>query len=101
MQMHEHPPKAKRSRRAPKATKPAESTPKAEQAKAPEDELEGEGSYKAARRYDEQAGEFARSGAVESSAREAARAVDNDEHGELAEAEREGKRRLTDEDIER
>ena len=53
--------------------------------------VEGEGSSSGARKYDEEARDFAKSGAVEESARTAKDAIDGPQRGELEEAERTGK----------
>jgi hypothetical protein len=53
------------------------------------DEVQGEGDYKAARRYDQAASEFAKSGQVDDAAREAA-PDSTAEAEELRRAEREG-----------
>ncbi|MGE4063006.1 MAG: hypothetical protein AB7E79_06520 [Rhodospirillaceae bacterium] len=54
---------------------------------------EGEGSRTAAKQYNDATEKFAKSGRVEPAAKEAERAVDGDEAGELARAEKEGKDR--------
>jgi hypothetical protein len=57
-----------------------------------EDKIHGEGNYKAARQYDEQASEFAKdSDRVEKAAKDAEDALDGDEAGELERAEAEGR----------
>jgi hypothetical protein len=53
--------------------------------------LEGEGSYAGTRRYDEAAQDFARTGPVEESAREAEREVDENPEG-MRRAEADAKR---------
>ncbi len=61
---------------------------------------EGEGNRTAARRYNEAQQRFVRKGEVEEKAREAERALDGDERGELERAEGEGKRHIAEEDPE-
>jgi hypothetical protein len=61
-------------------------------------ELEGEGSRSAARRYDEKASEFARSGKVAPAAREAESVFDSTEGTGDREAEQEGARHAKEED---
>ena len=63
-----------------------------------DDELEGEGSRSAARRYDEKATEFARSGKVDEAAEEAESAFDATEGSGDREAEREGRKHAAEED---
>jgi hypothetical protein len=53
---------------------------------------EGEGSRSAARAYNEAAERFAKSGKVDSAARDAAKAMEGPEKDELRRAEQEGKR---------
>lgn len=50
--------------------------------------LEGEGSYEGARKYQDAQHEFAKSGKVDTKAREAAKAVDGAEAAELEAARR-------------
>lgn len=61
------------------------------------DEVQGEGDYNAARRYDKAAREFAESGKVEDAAREA-QPTSPQEAEELNRAEREGKSHAKGED---
>jgi hypothetical protein len=68
--------------------------------RAPGLELEGEGSYSGARRYDEEAEAHARSGRVDEAAREARAALDTPEEQAMKQAEEEGKRRAAEEDPE-
>ena len=65
-----------------------------------EQENEGEGSRTAAKKYDEGAQRFAKSGKVEQKAREARDAVDSPEGKELAAAEARGKQHSKGEDPE-
>ncbi len=51
---------------------------------------EGEGNKTAARHYNEATTEFAKSGDVDAKAKEARKAVENDDSGKLRKAEREG-----------
>ncbi|MEJ0069905.1 MAG: hypothetical protein WDO24_15615 [Pseudomonadota bacterium] len=60
--------------------------------------VEGEGSYTAAREYDEQVQKTVKSGKVPQKAQEAKRAVEGKEGAELARAEAEGKRHSHGED---
>jgi hypothetical protein len=53
---------------------------------------EGEGSYTGAKDYDERTEKFIRSGRVETSAKEADRAVEGKERDELEKAEKMGKK---------
>jgi len=62
-----------------------------------QDEVQGEGDYNAARRYDEAAREFAESGRVEDGAR-GAEPADDAEAESLLEAEREGQSHSKGED---
>ena len=57
---------------------------------------EGEGSYTGTKKYDAGVRDFVQSGAVETAARDAEKAVDGAEGSELAEAETIGKRGGTD-----
>jgi hypothetical protein len=66
--------------------------------KDPDQQLEGEGSYTAGRRYDDQAAEFARSGKVDKAAEEAASAFDSTEGTGDREAEQEGRKHAKEED---
>jgi hypothetical protein len=59
---------------------------------------EGEGNYTAARKFDKEQTNFAKSGKVEQSAQDAARAVDGPEGEALRKAEAEGKRHSHGED---
>lgn len=61
-------------------------------------ELEGEGSYSAAKSYDDDAERFARSGKATIGAAEARNALAGDEAESLARAEEEGKARSKGED---
>jgi hypothetical protein len=61
------------------------------------DEVQGEGDYKSARRYDEAAREFAESGKVEDAARNA-KPTSEAEADDLRRAEREGKSHSKGED---
>ena len=61
---------------------------------------EGEGNKTAARNYNKATTEFAKSGEVESKAREAKRAVDGPDGDKLRDAEREGKSHAKGEDPE-
>jgi hypothetical protein len=61
---------------------------------------EGEGNRSAARAYDKAQQEFVRSGKVEEKAKEARKAVEGAEAGELKEAELVGKRHVAEEDPE-
>ena len=61
------------------------------------DEVQGEGDYEAARRYDKAAREFAESGKVEEAARDA-KPSSAEEADELRRAEREGKSHATGKD---
>lgn len=70
--------------------KPADTTSK-------KDEVQGEGDYDAARRYDKAAREFAESGKVEEAARNA-KPTSAEEADELRRAEREGKSHAKGED---
>jgi hypothetical protein len=54
---------------------------------------EGEGNRTAARHYNKEAREFAKSGQVDKAADEAAEAVSSDERGELEQAEEAGRHR--------
>ncbi|MDH3282172.1 MAG: hypothetical protein OEQ18_13725 [Gammaproteobacteria bacterium] len=54
--------------------------------------IQGEGDYRAARRYNEKAEEFAESGRVEQAARRAGNVSERQKH-EMEEAEKEGKSR--------
>ena len=63
-----------------------------------DNELEGEGSYTAGRRYDERATEFAKSGKVEKAAEEAVSAFDSTEGSGDREAEQEGRKHAAEED---
>jgi hypothetical protein len=63
-----------------------------------ERQLEGEGSRTAARRYDEKASEFARSGKVDEAAEAAESAFDGAEGSGDREAEAEGKKHAAEED---
>ena len=60
--------------------------------------VEGEGSYTAAREYDQGAEKTAKSGKVPHKAQEAKRAVEGKEGADLARAEAEGKRHSHGED---
>jgi len=60
-------------------------------------ELQGEGNYDAARRYDKATTDFVKSGKVDEAA-QAARPKDEQEAQELSRAEREGKSRSKGED---
>jgi hypothetical protein len=59
---------------------------------------QGEGDYRSARRYDEHVRQTAESGEVEKKAREAKRAIEGKEGGELRHAEEMGKRHSHGED---
>ncbi len=61
-------------------------------ASKPADELQGEGNYDAAERYDEDVRDFVNSGKVKKAARDAA-PKDVEEQRELEEAEAEGRAR--------
>ena len=63
----------------------------------PQDKVQGEGDYDAARRYDKAAREFAESGKVEDAARDAG-PHSAEEADELRRAEREGKSHAKGED---
>ena len=69
-------------------------------AKAPADKsrIEGEGSYTAGRAYQKGAHEFAKSGAVDKAAQDAAKAVDGPERQDLERAEQQGKSHAKGED---
>ena len=70
----------------------------ASDSKQPSDsEVQGEGDYNAARRYDKAAREFAESGKVDEAARDA-RPTSPEEAEELSRAEREGKAHAKGED---
>jgi hypothetical protein len=60
--------------------------------------IEGEGNHAAARTYDDAQKKFAESGRVQPAAKDASRAVDGPEGGELGQAEEVGKRRTHGED---
>jgi hypothetical protein len=62
-------------------------------------ELEGEGSYTGAKRYDDEAEQFAREEDVDALAKEAAE-VSEEEKGVLRAAEQAGKERIAEEDPE-
>ena len=62
------------------------------------DKVEGEGSYTAAREYDQAAEKTAKSGKVPQKAQEAKRAVEGKEGADLSRAEAEGKRHSHGED---
>ena len=66
--------------------------------KDPERQLEGEGSRRAARRYDEKATEFAGSGKVDPAAEAAESAFDGAEGSGDREAEAEAKKHAAEED---
>ena len=53
--------------------------------------IEGEGSYSGTRDYNERTEKFIKDGKVDKAAKDAERAVDSDEAGELAQAEEKGK----------
>jgi hypothetical protein len=55
---------------------------------ADNNQIQGEGNYDAARRYDKEQAEFAKSGKVEQKAREAEEALDGPEGEELEQARR-------------
>jgi hypothetical protein len=59
--------------------------------KAADSKIEGEGSYSAAKIYDDATRDFIAKGKVSAAAAEAKRAVDSDEGPELAQAEAKGK----------
>jgi hypothetical protein len=59
---------------------------------------QGEGDYRSARRYDEHVRHTAESGEVEKKAREAEKAIEGKEGGELRRAEEMGKRHSHGED---
>ena len=61
---------------------------------------EGEGNRTAARQYNEDQQRFVESGKVDEKAREAEKALDGDERGELEQAELVGKRHAAKEDPE-
>ena len=63
----------------------------------PKDQVQGEGDYEAARRYDKAAREFAESGKVDDAARDAG-PRSAEEADELRRAEREGKSHAKGED---
>jgi hypothetical protein len=60
--------------------------------------VEGEGSYTAAREYDQQVEKTVKSGKVEKKAQEAKRALEGKEGADLTRAEAEGKRHSHGED---
>jgi len=53
--------------------------------------IEGEGSYSGTRDYNKRTEKFIKDGKVDKAAKDAERAVDSDEAGELARAEEKGK----------
>jgi predicted ATPase len=79
-------PKAKPSRRSSRSSRPNRASP-------PRERNEGEGNKTAARRYDSAVEATVRSGTVEQKAREAARALEGPEGGELRRAEALAKQR--------
>jgi len=78
--------KAKPSRRSSRGSRPNRASP-------PRERNEGEGNKTAARRYNNAAYATVRSGTVEEKAREAARALEGPEGGELRRAEALAKQR--------
>jgi predicted ATPase len=78
--------KAKPSRRSSRSSRPNRASP-------PRERNEGEGNKTAARRYDSAVEATVRSGTVEQKAREAARALEGPEGGELRRAEALAKQR--------
>lgn len=71
---------------------------RAEDAPAQRGTVEGEGSYTAGRAYQKGAHEFAKSGAVDAAAQDAAKAVDGPERTALERAEQAGKAHAKGED---
>jgi hypothetical protein len=64
----------------------------------PDQAVEGEGNYTAARKYNKEQAAFAKSGKVQPAADDAAAAVDGPEGEALRQAEQEGKRHAHGED---
>ena len=64
----------------------------------PDEKIQGEGNYTAARQYDREQKRFAESGKVEKAARDAAQAVQGPEGEHLREAERMGRGHAKGED---
>jgi hypothetical protein len=64
----------------------------------PEQKIEGEGNYTAARKYDRDQKQFAESGRVEKAARDAAQAVQGPEREQLRRAEQAGRSHAKGED---
>jgi hypothetical protein len=85
----------KRNKQSKGQTKPKQQQPDADKAK--ESRVQGEGDYKAARRYDKAARDYVKNADVEQAAREA-QPTGPDEARELEQAEQQGRRRAKEED---